>query len=280
MPSNDLTSKKEVAALLAGAGIRPSKRLGQNFLVSRAALDSIVTEVEATRPRVIVEIGSGLGTVTRELARLAERVIAVEIDRRLAEVLERTVGKEKNVEIRRQDFLSFSLVGELDGERAFVVGNIPYSITAPILKRLVEQRGWISAALLLTQREVAMKVANSPGKEGTSLGVLVQAYADVKLLRSVPRGSFFPVPDVDSSLWFLSFLDEPRFTASEEDFFAVVRAVYGVRRKMIRGALRELFQDRDIEGLLQSIGIDPTLRGEALYFAQLDTIAQLLNDPS
>ena len=91
---------------------------------------------------------------------------------------------------------------------ALQAGDISSQFTASILKHLVAQRGHISSALLLTQREVAMKVANSPGKEGTSLGVLVQSYADVKLLRSVPRGSFFPVPDVDSSLWSISFLDE------------------------------------------------------------------------
>ena len=280
LSSNDLISKREVIALLAEAGIHPSKRLGQNFLVDRAALDAIIDEVRRAEPRVIVEIGAGLGTVTRELAGIAERMIAVELDRRLAGILERTVGQRENVEVRRQDFLAFSFADIAGKEKSFVVGNIPYRITAPILKHVVEQRERISSALLLTQREVAMKILSSPGKEGSSLGVFVQAYADVRILRNVPRGSFFPVPDVDSTLWTMSFLDAPRFAAKEEDFFAVVRAVYGVRRKMIRGALRDLFPNESTEDLLRSIDIDPTLRGEALSFQQLDAIAQLIRTPN
>ena len=278
MPSNDLTSKKEVARLLAEAGIHASKRLGQNFLVDPTSLAAIVDEAKRARPRVIVEIGAGLGTVTRELAGIADSVVAVELDRRLAAILELTLGQHENVEIRQQDFLSFSFAEEFAGDKTFVVGNIPYRITAPILKHLVAQREHISSALLLTQREVAAKIANSPGRDGTSLGVLIQAYADVKSLRSVSRRSFFPAPDVDSTLWSMSFLDRPRFTADENDFFSVVRAVYGVRRKMIRGALRDLFPVDDVQGLLRSIGVDPTLRGEVLDFTQLDAIAQLLKD--
>jgi len=266
--------------LLAEAGIHPSKRLGQNFLINRSALDAILDEVGKSHPSKIVEIGAGLGTVTRELAQLADRVIAVELDRRLVAILERTVGQEKNVEVRQQDFLSFVFPDRLAGEKTFVVGNIPYRITAPILKHLVAQKEHISSALLLTQQEVAAKIAHSPGKEGTSLGVLVQSCANVRLLRSVPRGSFFPVPEVNSTLWSMSFLDAPRFEANSMSFFAVVRAVYGKRRKMIRSSLREIFPNEDIEGLLRSLHIDPTLRGEVLSFAQLDVIARLLKDPN
>lgn len=276
LPSSDLTSQKEVAALLAEAGIHPSKHLGQNFLINRAVLDAILDEVRKAHPSEIVEIGAGLGTVTCELAQLADRVIAVELDRRLAAILERTVGQQENVEIRNQDFLSFSFAEQLASSKGFVVGNIPYRITAPILKHLVAQREHISSALLLTQQEVATKIASSPGKEGTSLGVLVQSYADVKLRRNVSRGSFFPIPEVDSKLWSISFLDTPRFEANAEDFFAVVRAVYGKRRKMIRSALRELFPNEDGEALLHSLQIDPTLRGEGLSFAQLDAVARSL----
>ena len=278
MPSSNLTSKNEVAALLQEAGIHPSKRLGQSFLINHAVLNSIVNEVMKAHPREIVEIGAGLGTVTHELAGMADHIIAVELDRRLAAILERTVEQQGNVEIRRQDFLSFSFAEECADSKAFVVGNIPYRITAPILKHLVKQREHISSALLLTQQEVAAKIANSPGKEGTSLGVLVQSYADVKLLRSVSRGSFFPIPEVDSTLWSVSFLNAPRFEANAEAFFAVVRAVYGKRRKMIRSALRDLFSNQDTEQILLSLDIDPTLRGEALSFAQLDAIALSLTN--
>jgi 16S rRNA (adenine1518-N6/adenine1519-N6)-dimethyltransferase len=273
VPVEDLTSRKEVASLLRAAGVRPSKRLGQNFLVDRAVLDAIIAEVKRAAPREILEIGAGLGTVTRELARIAPRVVAVEVDRRLVQILERVVGDLKSVEIKRQDFLSFNFATAFDDRRAFVVGNIPYRITSPILKRLVEKWESLSHALLLTQSEVAKKIAASPGPDGTALGVLVRAYADLSIICPVAKECFYPVPEVDSILWRLSFLAHPRFSASQEVFFTVVRALYGKRRKMIRSALRDLLPIERIAEVLSTAGIDPTARGEKLTFAQLDRLA-------
>jgi len=272
--NRDLTLRSDISTLLRKAGIRPSKRLGQNFLVCADVLGTIIKEVELLNTRPIVEIGAGLGTVTRELAKIANRVIAVELDQRLGVMLEQTVGQEKNVEVCKSNFLSFSFAEQSRDAKAFVVGNIPYRITAPILKHLIAQRDHISGALLLTQYEVASKISNSPGKDGTPLGVLVQAYADVKALRRVPSSCFLPAPKVDSMLWRLSFLETPRFHADPEDFFAVVQAVYGLRRKMLRVSLRNLLRGVDIEEAIDSLGIDPTLRGEALSLSQLDLIAR------
>ena len=273
MPVEDLTSRKEVASLLRLAGVHPSKRLGQNFLVDRTVLDAILAEVKRVAPREILEIGAGLGTVTCELARIAPRVVAVEVDRRLVQILERTVGNLKSVEIQRQDFLSFNFATTFDDRRTFVVGNIPYRITSPILKRLVEKRESISHVLLLTQSKVAKKIAASPGPDGTALGVLVRAYADLSLIRPIAKECFYPVPKVDSILWRLSFLAHPRFAASQEVFFTVVRALYGKRRKMIRHALRDLLPIERIAEVLSTAGIDPTARGEGLTFQQLDRLA-------
>jgi len=273
VPVEDLTSRKEVASLLRSAGVHPSKRLGQNFLVDRTVLDAILAEVKRVAPREILEIGAGLGTVTCELARIAPRVVAVEVDRRLVQILERTVGNLKSVEIQRQDFLSFNFATTFDDRRTFVVGNIPYRITSPILKRLVEKRESISHALLLTQSKVAKKIAASPGPDGTALGVLVRAYADLSLIRPIAKECFYPVPKVDSILWRLSFLAHPRFAASQEVFFTVVRALYGKRRKMIRHALRDLLPIERIAEVLSTAGIDPTARGEGLTFQQLDRLA-------
>jgi len=273
VPVEDLTSRKEVASLLRLAGVHPSKRLGQNFLVDRTVLDAILAEVKRVAPREILEIGAGLGTVTCELARIAPRVVAVEVDRRLVQILERTVGNLKSVEIQRQDFLSFNFATTFDDRRTFVVGNIPYRITSPILKRLVEKRESISHALLLTQSKVAKKIAASPGPDGTALGVLVRAYADLSLIRPIAKECFYPVPKVDSILWRLSFLAHPRFAASQEVFFTVVRALYGKRRKMIRHALRDLLPIERIAEVLSTAGIDPTARGEGLTFQQLDRLA-------
>ena len=269
----DLTSRKVVASLLRSAGIRPSKRLGQNFLVDRLVLDAILAEVERAAPSEILEIGAGLGTVTRALAHIADRVIAVEVDRRLAQALKRTLGGLKNIEIVCQDVLSFDLNARFAARPVFIVGNIPYRITAPILKRLVEHRKSICGALLLTQREVAEKIAASPGRDGSALGVLLQAYADVNVIRHVSKRSFYPVPKVDSTLWRISFLSKPLFTADEKTFFSVVRTLYGKRRKMVRSALRDLLPTDRIDEVLKTAAIDPTARGETFTLEELGRIA-------
>ena len=276
MPSNELISKEEVASLLHAAGVHPSKRLGQNFLVDHAVLDAIIIEVERATPREILEIGAGLGTVTQELAGIADHIIAIEVDRRLAKILERTVGKMENVEVVREDILAYDLRHASKSGPVFVVGNIPYRITAPILKHLVENRESICGALLLTQREVAEKVAASPGRNGSALGVFLQAYADIHVIRRVSRGSFHPVPEVDSTLWSLSFLRQPRFTADKEKFFTIVRTLYGKRRKMIRSALRDLLAVEQVAEILETAGIDPTVRGETLSLEEIDRIARLV----
>jgi len=275
LPSNALTSQEAVASLLHTAGVHPSKRLGQNFLVNRAVLATIVAEVKRAAPREILEIGAGLGTVTRKLAEFADHVIAIEVDRRLAKILEQTVDKMGNVEVVREDILAHDLRHASKSGPIFVVGNIPYRITAPILKHLVENRESICGVLLLTQREVAEKIAASPGRNGSALGVFLQAYADIHVIRRVPRGSFHPVPEVDSTLWSLSFLEKPRFTADKEKFFTVVRALYGKRRKMIRSARRDLLAVEQVAELLETAGIDSTVRGETLSLEEIDRIARL-----
>jgi len=271
--NEDLTSRGTVAALLRSACFRSNKRLGQNFLVDRSALLAIVSELERDRPDEILEIGAGLGTVTCELAKIASRVVAVEVDQRLTQILRHTVGDLENVEIVRRDFLKFDLTRASGKGRMYVVGNIPYHITSPILKHLVGHRRSIWRALLLAQTDVVEKIAASPGPSGTPLGILVQAYCDVSIIRHVGKRCFMPVPTVDSTLWRLSFLERPRFSADAETFFRVVRTLYGTRRKMIRRALRDQLTAEQIEKVLQEVGIDPTARGETLSFEALDRLA-------
>jgi 16S rRNA (adenine1518-N6/adenine1519-N6)-dimethyltransferase len=159
-----------------------------------------------------------------------------------------------------------------------VVGSIPYSITAPILQKLVEARASIRVAFLITQREVADKILASPGPAGTSLGTLVRAYAEVEIVRRVPRGSFHPVPAVDSTLWKLAMRDEPRFASPPEMFFAVVRAIYGARRKTLRNALQRAFACDDVAAWLARAGLEGGVRGETLDFEALDRLAAAAPD--
>lgn len=272
--SRSVTDRSVVRSLLAEAGVRPSKKLGQSFLVDAGVLNDIERVLAQGSAETVVEIGPGLGAVTEVLLRCARSVIAVEIDRRLAASLEERLGGDDRLELLRGDILKLDLTERLVGGRAFVVGSLPYRITAPILKWLIGHRDVLSGALLITQREVAEKVAASPGKEGSALGILVQAYADVELVRRVGKGCFSPVPEVDSTLWRLAFREHPRFESDPESFFAVVRALYGTRRKMIRGALRVLLPSISVASVLEESGIDGTVRGEELGFDQLDRLAE------
>ncbi|MEN6368227.1 MAG: 16S rRNA (adenine(1518)-N(6)/adenine(1519)-N(6))-dimethyltransferase RsmA [Thermotogota bacterium] len=257
-------------------GVRPSKRLGQNFLSSPSVARRIADEATRGAPACIVEIGPGLGSITRFLAETRIPVVAVEIDRRLADYLAQEFTGHSSVEIRADDALEVDLqaIAAVHGERLTIAGSIPYSITAPILKRIVSQRTEVRSAILVTQREVAEKIAASPGKDGSALGVYVQAYADVEVLRRIPRGAFFPIPDVDSTLWSLQFGRPRRFEASEAAFFFVVRALYGARRKTTRNALRRVLSAEDVESVLAKAGIDGAVRGETLGFLELDAIAR------
>jgi len=271
--SGSVTDRSVVRSLLAEAGVRPSKRLGQNFLVDAAVLADVESIVGARSSGTIVEIGPGFGAVTEVLLRLGRKVVAIEVDRRLADLLERRLGNRDRLTVVRQDVLRVDLGERPEVAPFYVVGSLPYRITAPILKWLVGQRDALSGALIITQREVAEKIVASPGKDGSSLGILVRAYAEVDVVRHVARGSFFPAPDVDSTVWGLTFLDRPRFACDPESFFAVVRALYGTRRKMIRGALRSLVPTDAIESVLEAAGVDGTARGEELDFEQLGRLA-------
>jgi 16S rRNA (adenine1518-N6/adenine1519-N6)-dimethyltransferase len=275
--SNGSSGEAAVRRLLDAAGIRPSKRLGQNFLVDPNVVAAIVEAVEADARSGVVEIGPGLGALTFPLAGRAQRLTAVEVDRRLAGRLgEALASQADTVEVVEGDILGFDFTATAAAwrERIAVVGAIPYSITAPILKKLIDARAAIRVAYLVTQREVAEKIQASPGRAGTALGILVQSYTEVSILRRIPRGAFFPVPDVDSCLWKMSMLDTPRFAASEERFFAVVRAIYGARRKTLRNALQRGFLATDVDALLARSGVDPKVRGETLGFRELDELAK------
>jgi len=266
-----------VRQALAAAGIRPSKRLGQNFLVDPRAVSRILELVSSEGACGVVEIGCGLGALTLPLADESARLVSLDVDPRLVEKTRpRVAARSGTAEVRLQDVLEFDFRGVASawGAKVIVVGSIPYSITAPILKKLVAERESIRSAILVTQCEVAAKVEASPGPDGTSLGVLVRAYADVALAGTISRHAFYPVPEVDSCLWKLSMRASPRFTGREAEFFAVVRAIYGARRKTLRNALQRAFSPDAVARILEESGTDGQVRGETLGFLELDALAR------
>jgi len=249
--------------------------LGQNFLVDRNVVTEIRERVRAKKPDVVVEIGPGLGALTQVIVEVADSVVAVEIDERLADSLAKRLGGHGNLEVRNCDILTFDFEKEFASRSMLVLGSLPFRITTPILRHLIKYRSVISEACLITQLEVAEKIAHSPGKHGSALGVFVHSFAFVSGLRSIRKGSFFPVPDVDSAYWELSFLPSARFSAAEDAFFAVVRTLYRNRRKMSRRALQDLLPSDAIPGVLSTAEVDGTARGETLSFAELDRLAQV-----
>ncbi len=271
--SRSAADRQVVHSLLAAAGIRPSKRLGQNFLVDPMAVTAIENQVARESVGTIVEVGPGFGAVTEALLHHAQTVLAIETDRRLVGLLRDRLGGDPRLRIMHRDVLSVDLAEEPAVSKAHLVGSLPYRITAAILKWMIDQRSRLQAATVITQREVAEKIATSPGRHGTALGVLVRAYGEVEIVREIARGSFFPVPDVDSTLWTIRFRDRPRFAAAPDAFFTIVRTLYGGRRKMIRRVLRSIVPVDAVSSILQAAGIDGTARGEELGFAELDRLA-------
>lgn len=274
MAPERLTDLGVVRSLLKEIGVRPAKRFGQNFLVDRNVVSEILEHVRAKKPDVVVEIGPGLGALTQAIVEVADSVVAVEIDKRLAASIAKRLGGHANLEVRNCDILTFDFEKEFQGQSVLVLGSLPYRITTPILKHLIKHRSVISEACLITQLEVAEKIAHSPGKNGSALGVFVHSFADVSDLRRIRKGSFFPVPEVESAYWELSFLPAPRFVVDEGAFFVVVRTLYRNRRKMVRRALQDLLPAETIHDVLASAGVDGAVRGETLSFAELDQLAQ------
>jgi len=269
-----LTDLGVVRSLLAEIDVRPQKRFGQNFLVDRNVVSEICEHVRAKNPDVVVEIGPGLGALTQAIVGVAKSVVAVEIDKRLASGLANRLDCQANLEVRNCDFLAFDFEKEFKGQSVLVLGSLPYRITTPILKHLIKQRAFISDACLITQLEVAEKIAHSPGKHGSALGVFVHSFAFVSGLRRIRKGSFFPIPEVDSAYWEMSFLPSARFSTDEDTFFTVVRTLYRNRRKMTRRALQDLLPLEAIADVLLAAEVDGTARGETLTFDELDRLTQ------
>ena len=228
----------------------------------------------------VMEIGPGLGVVTQGLAAAGARVVAVEADRTLQPVLEKTLAGT-DVEVVMQEFLKLDIPGFLrsrSSEKWVIVGNLPYYITTPIILKLLDARDLISDILIMVQREVAERMAASPGTGSYgSISVLIAYYFEQRSAMKVSRNVFYPVPDVDSEFIRLTPRSTPPVEVSDEGLlFRIVRAAFGKRRKTLLNALSssaELGWDKDrVSHVLESAGMDPSRRGETLG---LDDFAQL-----
>ena len=264
----DLTSPAVVRELIIRHGFTFSKSLGQNFIISRPALERMADAAGIDRDTGVLEIGPGIGTLTRELSARAGRVAAVEIDRALLPLLEETLADCPNVSVIQGDALAVDLealcLEYLPCKRRIVCANLPYYITTPAVLRLLRSR-LFSGITLLLQREAAQRLSAQPGQEGyCAASVMVRGYAEPKLLFQVPAGSFIPRPKVASAV--LSLTPRSLFPAGrrEELFLSVVQAAFEQRRKQLPNALRNICSREEAVEALAACGFSEEIRGEAL----------------
>ena len=260
-------------------GLRPSKRLGQNFLIDANVVQDIVAAGEITAKDNVLEIGPGIGTLTQALARTGAHVVAVELDKKLPAVLSATLAAYDNVTIVPGDILRLD-IAELMAHKPFkVVANLPYYITTPILMTLVEQRLPITYMVTMVQKEVAERMTAQPGgKDYGALTVALQYFTVPKIVREVLPRSFLPAPEVDSAVVAcrVRAAPEPK-VVSETMFFRVVKGAFGQRRKTIANALKGAGFDKDkLAAALRECNIDPSRRGETLSAAEFASLSDAL----
>jgi len=264
-----------VRKMLAQHDIHPRKRLGQSFLEDLNVIRRIVALAEPAEGETIVEIGAGLGFMTEELAKRAGRVIAIEVDPRLASVLrERFTGRDR-VEVVQMDVLKYDFSSACPEGRIKVVGNIPYHISSPILFRLLDFRRSISSMILMFQKELADRIAAPPGtKEYGIPSVIVAKYTKAVCEMTVPPTCFYPAPDVVSSV--LRIIVRQETNLPDEALFAnIVRAAFAQRRKTLWNNLRQIgLPEEMVDRVFVGSGIDRTRRAETLSVEEFSLLAK------
>lgn len=280
-----LSSHSATMEIVKKHGFRFSKSLGQNFLINDNIIEDIVDGANAGPNDKIIEVGPGIGTLTRELASRAEKVMVVEIDKALIPILGETLADFDNISIVNQDIMKAdikSLIDEnLDGGPVKLVANLPYYITTPIIMRFLEEEINVSDIVIMVQKEVAERMNAKPGKKDYgALSVAVQYYCDTEIIAKVPRHLFVPQPNVDSIVIALRVRAEKKYEVdNEEIFFKVVKASFGQRRKTLLNSLTSmgiLEKSKIAEVLLES-EIDEKRRGETLSIEEFARLANCVN---
>ncbi len=265
------------AALLKRHGLHADKRLSQNFLQDPGALERITEASEIEAQDTVLEIGAGLGSLTRYLARSAARVVAVELDRRLIPILQSVLAPYSNVDLRAGDILKLDLQGFQLPPNYLVVANIPYRITSAIIRRLLEAESKPRRIVLTIQREVAERICASP-PEMSILALSVQVYGKPAIVAHVPPEAFYPAPRVDSAVLRIDIYPTPRLAAPRlEKFFQLIRAGFSQKRKTLRNALSAGLgiSTTEVEAWLKLADIDPGRRAESLELEEWGKLSEL-----
>ena len=281
----DLCNMSDIQALLKRHGFHFSKSLGQNFLIESWVPRDIAEASGAGPGMGVLEIGPGIGPLTVELARRAEQVTAVELDRDLLPILDETLADCPNVTVIPGDIMRFDLEkvveGEFPGLTPLVCANLPYNITTPVLTELLESQLFAGITVMI-QKEVAQRICAVPGsKDYGAFSVLCQYYARCEYLFEVPKECFLPAPKVTSAVVRLTPRPAPDYIRDKDLFFRVVRGGFALRRKTLLNSLATCFpfSKEDLAGCIAAAGLPADIRGERLglreFAALSDQIAAL-----
>lgn len=272
-----MLSLSEVKSVLRKHNIHASKRLGQNFLIDKNLKDKIINSVFLSPLRgegqgegsMIIEIGPGLGALTLDLCKKSDRVIAIEKDKRLYGILKSIVDEQPidgSLELVNQDILKYDI--KTINRKITVIGNIPYNISSPILNHLINNKDYIDTIYVTVQKEFADRITAIPGtKDYGALSCYVQFYGETEQLFNIPRGVFFPVPEVDSAFVKIKFIDRTDLKADNSLVFKLIRSAFGKRRKTILNGLYAsgIFASKEeARTILQEAGISENTRPEVI----------------
>ncbi len=262
------------------AGFNYRHSLGQNFISDSNFLCSIVNDSGITSEDIVVEIGTGAGTLTEELAKVAKKVISYEIDSRLIPIIHERLAEYDNVEIINRDILQVQPreIAEVTGGKFKIVANLPYYITTPIIMHFMESELDIDTITIMVQKEVASRlIAPHNTKDYGAITVAVQAFSDVSVLKNVPRTVFHPMPNVDSAIVQINVRRNKLDIYDKKMFRSIVRSAFAMRRKTYQNNLVKSFNITREQAVdyLEKLGVSPQIRGEALsieQFAELQNI--------
>lgn len=264
-------------------GFKTTKSLGQNFLINESVLNDIIYSSELTKDDIVIEVGTGIGVLTKRLAESSKEVIAIEIDKKVINILEEVLIGNDNVTIINEDILKVDIKKILEDlgykdSKIKVVANLPYYITTPIIFKFLEEKIKIDSMTLMMQEEVADRINAKPStKSYGSLSVYLQYFMKSEIVTKVSKDSFYPEPNVNSAVILLKQRDKKIVDIKDEDiFFKIVRGSFAKRRKTILNSLtnyENLGEKEKISSLLQQANIDPQRRGETLTIEEFANLS-------
>ncbi len=277
----NLSNIGTIKEILSKHGFTFSKALGQNFLVNPSVCPKMAEMCGADKETGVIEIGPGIGVLTNELAKIAKKVVAIELDKRLLPVLNETLSEYKNVKIINDDVMKINLhqliKDEFPDMKVVVCANLPYYITSPVIMKLLEENLPICALTVMVQKEAGQRICAEVGtRSGGALTVAVNYYSSPKLLFNVSAGSFMPAPKVDSCVIRLDICDKPTVDVkSSKVFFKIVKSAFSQRRKTLSNSLSSGlgYNKQTVNSILEKLSIPQNTRAEQLKMDEFAIIA-------